>query len=307
MDDLYGRREPLSVEQLYHPPAQSRSAVKTQPLSAASRLPEADDRWSSLPASLSGASGRTMASLAGTAMPLSGTMASRPLSSFVINPSPSALRPALEVDCFAWPPICGTLDEHFGGAIDGFAAELARASSEGRQVLAFSSQTRGTGRTTLIAWVARHLASQGYTVALVDADFEKPDLATHLGLAVQAGLESVLLGDRVVEEVLVRSIEDNLTLLACCESQAAENPIARMQLVGVLNELRSAYQIVLVDAGPAGSPATVATLGIDNFFWLFDGSAVDAAGAEREARSALDRSGLVAGLVENFAPAPTAA
>ena len=87
------------------------------------------------------------------------------------------------------------------------SALLARAlGGEGlfrSRVLAITSGKGGVGKTNVVAGLALALAGMGQRVVIVDADFGLANLDILLGLNPEHTLESVLRGDRIMEEIMV--------------------------------------------------------------------------------------------------------
>ena len=278
-----------TTEDLYHPaPRQQSTAAPQWQAQAEEELLDEDQLHDSLgePADNSPCDAGAM-------------LAAQPLSSFSLSPGRAVLRPRLEVDRFAWPAVCDLLDSEQSQRFAAFAETLA--AGEPGEALGFSSGARAVGCSTIALWVARRLARQGHSVVLVDADLENPDLAASLGIAASAGLEAVLAGSQSLEEVLIRSLDDQLTLVPCCP--ATGNPAASLDLPAVIDRLRESSDFVVVDCGPADSAAlALGALAIDRLYWIFDGATGDAAQAQREAQAALGRGARISGLVENFAP-----
>jgi MinD-like ATPase involved in chromosome partitioning or flagellar assembly len=123
----------------------------------------------------------------------------------------------------------------------------------GRKVIAVAGDARGAGATTLALVLARRLAKSGAKIALVDADFAAPQLATRLGLVIGIGWETVLaLPEKTsLWDTMVESIEDRLTVvpLASRSRLAVSGEIAQ-RLTDCLRDLSEAFDLVLVDVGP---------------------------------------------------------
>ena len=87
------------------------------------------------------------------------------------------------------------------------SALLARAlGGEGlfrSRVMAITSGKGGVGKTNVVAGLALALAGMGQRVVIVDADFGLANLDILLGLNPEHTLESVLRGDRIMEEIMV--------------------------------------------------------------------------------------------------------
>ncbi|HVX62307.1 MAG TPA: hypothetical protein VHC19_16945, partial [Pirellulales bacterium] len=165
-----------------------------------------------------------------------------------------ALQAALEVEQFDWPEPADALR---AAAVEQWTT-WQRQFAAGAKTWMVTSQYRGEGRTTVLLAAARHLAlaGQGVRVVLVDADFERPQLAQQLGVAVQIGWEDVFADRQPLAEALVESTSDRVTLLALREPVAARDVLAGgVRLTASLRSLRQHFDFVCIDAGPLADAA----------------------------------------------------
>ena len=125
----------------------------------------------------------------------------------------SSLKPTFQVDRFAWPKPCDTLLEVADATLGQLAEALMAESRGGRKAWYLTSTRRAEGRTTLAICVARYLAQRGVPVALVDADFQNPQLARRLGVLPQVGWESVLDGSAPLGDAMIHATGAGVTLL----------------------------------------------------------------------------------------------
>jgi Mrp family chromosome partitioning ATPase len=175
------------------------------------------------------------------------------VSTRITRPTPSATgpatRPLLQVDRFAWPEICDALvsaQPEFLPLVE----ELLACAIETPRLLAITSRHRGEGRTTFLLTVARLLAARGCKVAMVDGDFQNPQLARQLGILPEAGWEDVLSGRLPLPEVLIESNEDQIALLPLRGPVHKSDALTRgPRTASTLDALRLSYQLVLVDVG----------------------------------------------------------
>ena len=218
-------------------------------------------------------------------------------------------RPAYEVDRFSWPETCEALIARIGPQADDLAHELLAEAALGRKVIAVSGCAREEGETTLALVLARRLAVAGAKVAIVDANFAAPQLATRLGLVVGIGWETVLaLPEKTsLWQTMVESLEDRLTVVPLASrSRLQMTGQIASRLAASLAELRNAFEIVLVDAGPVSTVESQANWltardnGIDAAILISD---VRSAMAERltaVSRRLQDANIAPLGVVENF-------
>jgi hypothetical protein len=169
--------------------------------------------------------------------------------------SPEPLRAALEVEQFDWPEASESLRE---AAADQFRIWAAQFTSGRITTLLVTSQQRSEGRTTVLLAAVRHLAlnAPGAKVVLVDADFDRPQLAQRLGVAVQIGWEDVFAGNQPLAEALVESTADQVTLLALRDAIPARKVLANStRLTATLRSLKQHFDYVCLDAGPLADAA----------------------------------------------------
>ncbi|HWB08414.1 MAG TPA: hypothetical protein VG826_04290 [Pirellulales bacterium] len=159
------------------------------------------------------------------------------------------LTPAFEVERFDWPQAVTSLLKN-SSQLGALVSELLPDS---RGTLIVSGCRRGEGRTSIALLVARFLARRGVRVAILDADVQQPQLASRLGMLVEAGWETSLTGELPPGEALIESLRDRLTLVPL------KRPVSESELDGTgkcLNELikrlQTDFEVVCVDAGPLG-------------------------------------------------------
>ncbi len=178
-----------------------------------------------------------------------------------------APKPALEIDAVRWPAVCEQLISKWSDRLDRLVEQLRGEAASGVRTLAITGTHRREGRTTLALCLARKLAASDTKVALVDADFANPRLASQLSIGVQRGWESVLCGEESPWEVMIESLADRLALLPLgAPATPEETSIGSYRIAATLHELAEHYEVVLIDAGPIGLDDTIP-------HWLFDSSA----------------------------------
>lgn len=117
------------------------------------------------------------------------------------------------------------------------------------RVVAITSATRGEGRSTTAANLALTAAEEGRAVILVDADLRQPSLARVLGLAPRAGLAEVLDGAAELSQAVARV--GALAVLTAGEVRDAQAAVRHPRAPAVMEQLRAAYDLVVLDAPPA--------------------------------------------------------
>jgi Mrp family chromosome partitioning ATPase len=226
----------------------------------------------------------------------------------------SAIRvfqPMLQVDHFAWPKVCQRMESIAAKELNRLAETLIAATKQGMKVLGLCSGQRGEGATTLLLCAARQLAARNVKIVLVDADLDEPQLAKRLGLLPQLGWEDVASGRQPVEEVLVESTADNITVLPLCGPLTiSEISFASQRILAEsLETLRKNYDLVLLDLGPLENPRSLGDLGCGGLNCRIDAVTVVhkvgkiLATCQPAVRQSLAAAGVaVTGVIENFVP-----
>lgn len=155
-----------------------------------------------------------------------------------------------EVDRYLYPSISDRLlsrYEYFNHAGD----KLKQAAQAGLKVLGITGVGREEGRSTLAICLARAAARSGLKVALIDCDFQHPQLAQLIGLDVASGWESVALGEVAVAEVAIRSLEDGILLLPLLDAAKTNSlSLNDQRVTRILAQARQTHDVVILDAGP---------------------------------------------------------
>jgi Mrp family chromosome partitioning ATPase len=178
--------------------------------------------------------------------------------------------------------------------------------------VAIAGFSPGDGRTLITLATAKHLATRGIHTVMVDANLANPMLASRLRITPQGGWCEVLVNKRPLEEVLITSRTDHVTLLPCRgRSQAVAALDDFERTAEIFEALKRQYDLVLLDTQALTSPIELA-----RFATLAEAVRLDALYLVRDARSAtqeemratcaaLQQAHVpVAGVIDNFvAPA----
>ncbi len=115
------------------------------------------------------------------------------------------------------------------------------------RVVAVTSVGRREGRTTTAANLALAAAQEDRATLLVEADLRRPALAALFGLAPRAGLAEVLEGGTDLAQAVARL--GPLSIL--CAGAAREDTSRSPRAAVLMEQLRAAYDLVVLDAPPA--------------------------------------------------------
>jgi receptor protein-tyrosine kinase len=114
-----------------------------------------------------------------------------------------------------------------------------------------TSAVPSEGKTTVVLNVAAAMAETGRRVVVVEADLRSPRIASHLGLAADAGLIDVLAGKAALDDVLQPHGDSSVTILPAGQiPQKSGELLASGRMVTLLAQLREEHDFVLVDAPP---------------------------------------------------------
>ena len=119
-----------------------------------------------------------------------------------------------------------------------------------RKLIVLTSSLPAEGKTTTLANLAIALASTGQRVLAIEADLRRPKLASTLGIEGTVGLTSILSG-RVSAVAAIQHWSGGIDILA--SGPLPPNPselLASRQMSGLLAEVRTHYDTVLIDTPP---------------------------------------------------------
>lgn len=232
----------------------------------------------------------------------------------VVAPSTlEPLAPAWEVDAFRWPAVCTQLDEASGRKLAQSGDELYMAVQDGLKVVAVTSTERHEGRTTIALSLARSAATAGCRVALLDADGANPELARRLGLDSPCDWHQIRRRHQPLHEAAVASLDDRVTLFPLTvPDDDLSGRLDDPTLTGVLQELKGAFDLVVVDTQPVaeGDPRVAAATCPCEVDMVLVVRNVQTTPPEACLKSVMRLRGMgvrAVGIVENFAPAEEAA
>lgn len=120
--------------------------------------------------------------------------------------------------------------------------------------LLVTSSVPGEGKSTLSALTARHSASAGQRVVLVDTDLRRPSIGRMFKLKESTlGLTDLLIHhDLSINDVLVEDAETGMKILTRGKS-AFVNPVdlfASQRMKSIVDELREKFDLIILDSAP---------------------------------------------------------
>lgn len=161
------------------------------------------------------------------------------------------LKPAWEVREFRWPKTVSFLIEHHRAAFDRLVDSLQLGPQPTGARIGVVHPCAGQGASTLATCLANVLADGNRQVALIDFDLDNPCLESLAKIKLQAGWQELIRQAEPVEEYLVRSAEQNLTLMPLRreESLVENRPVLLKTLKEVADLMKSHFDYSVFDIG----------------------------------------------------------
>ncbi len=132
---------------------------------------------------------------------------------------------------------------------------------EGSMALTVTSAGPGEGKSTTTANLAITFAESGARVALIDADLRLPRIADYFSIEGGVGLTEVLIGRATASETLQHWGRGALFILPA--GTIPPNPaelLGSSAMTALLNDLKAAFDIILIDSPPVGLVTDAAVL-----------------------------------------------
>ena len=118
-------------------------------------------------------------------------------------------------------------------------------------IVLIAGPTSGMGKTFASVNLATLLASSGKRVLLIDADFRNGHLHRYFEIGRQSGLSDFLTGSCRVEQIIHRSVMENLDFIPTGSlPPSPAELLLRPAFAGLMKGLSEQYDVVLLDATP---------------------------------------------------------
>lgn len=176
---------------------------------------------------------------------------------------------------------------------------------EGSMALTVTSAGPGEGKSTTTANLAITFAESGARVALIDADLRLPRIADYFSIEGGVGLTEVLIGRATASETLQHWGRGALFILPA--GTIPPNPaelLGSSAMTALLNDLKAAFDIILIDSPPVGLVTDAAVLARQTHgAILVTASGKTRAGRLSDAEATIEKSGAkVLGTVVTMLP-----
>lgn len=126
------------------------------------------------------------------------------------------------------------------------------SASQKSTVIVVTSALKGEGKSSTASNLAYVLAQDlGKQTLLIDCDFKRPMLHAYTGIPSKPGLVEAIYGDEPLENCLHRSGEIPLWVLPSGRRDHRLVDLTKIpQISGILTELRSRFEFIILDAPP---------------------------------------------------------
>lgn len=150
----------------------------------------------------------------------------------------------------------GDQDSHLAESLRVLRTNIHFMEEKENRVVVFTSTIPREGKSTTAANYAMSVAISGEKVLLVDCDIRRPRAHSSFGIEIKYGMGNVLLGDKKVEDVILKDVEQNLDILPSKHlSQNVTELFLGNKMKDLLMKLRKEYDLIVLDT----PPLTVAT------------------------------------------------
>ncbi len=167
------------------------------------------------------------------------------------KPAPAADGIPASADLFQWQNPKSQVAEHCRSIRTNL---LFMSPEKPLKVLLITSSMPQEGKTTVALNVAISMAQSGERTLIVDTDMRRPRVHKALGITAKKGVSAVLVGEEVVDDMVVETPVPNLFCLPC--GATPPNPselLHTRRFRELVTELMDKYDKVVFDSPPVGA------------------------------------------------------
>ena len=159
--------------------------------------------------------------------------------------------PKWQVEQFLWPKLVDQIATKMSAELTELT-ERVFAGRDPQGAIVNVGCTRLVGCTTVGLVLARQLSHAGTRVAIVDLDWERPQLAQSLGIKPATFLDDILSNQTDLMEIAISSNRCRVTLIPLRGDITPSDVVhLQPQFQNVIEELVDTFDVVILDAGPA--------------------------------------------------------
>ncbi len=128
---------------------------------------------------------------------------------------------------------------------------LADIRAGNLHVISATSPLPGDGKTTILANIAASFAKLNMSVVMIEGDMRRPTFHKRFNVPDERGLSDILKGKCQLDEVLMPSGVQNLTLMTSGTGAADPSELLQNSVFDeLLVQLKARFQLVIIDVGP---------------------------------------------------------
>lgn len=122
---------------------------------------------------------------------------------------------------------------------------------EGRKAILLTSSVQGEGKTSIVSNLGILFAQDQKKVLLIDGDLRRPNLHYIFRINNRSGVSSILTGYSSLEETVISTEIDNLSVLPAGPIQPnAAELLGSIRMDQLIEQCKNQFDIVLIDAPP---------------------------------------------------------
>ena len=136
-------------------------------------------------------------------------------------------------------------------------------ASNGPVVLAITSPGAGDGKSFVSSNLAMSFAEAGHRTLLIDGDIRRGEQHATFNVDQQPGLMEYLAGECGLDEVVVPTEYDRLSVIPCgTRRRRGPELLASANMAAMVDTLRTRYDAILIDSAPLGAGTDAYALGV---------------------------------------------
>lgn len=136
-------------------------------------------------------------------------------------------------------------------------------ASDGPVVVAVTSPGMGDGKSFVSSNLAMSFAEAGHRTLLIDGDIRRGEQHATFNVDQQPGLMEYLAGEAGLDEVVVPTEYDRLSIIPCgTRRRRGPELLASANMASLVDLLRTRYDAILIDSAPLGAGTDAYALGV---------------------------------------------
>lgn len=175
------------------------------------------------------------------------------------------------------------------------------------KTILLTSSAPGEGKTTVAANLATSFAMEERKVLIIDTDLRLPKLNEAFRLPNLEGLTNVLMGEKTLEEVVHRGMDESESLSILTSGPIPPNPAELLgsgKMKDFLAKVREEYDLVILDCPPVGLVTDAAILStiVDGTILVLEAGVIEIETAQRAKELLMKVDANIIGTIINKIP-----